>query len=290
MNNRIPESELIINPDGSVFHLHIKPGEIADNIILVGDPGRVEAIARHFSEIKFESSNREFVSKTGYFEGKLITVLSTGIGTDNIDIVMTELDALVNIDFQKREIKPQKRQLKIIRIGTSGALHQTIPVDSYLLSKAFVGFDGLLNFYAGIEHVTNPDFERSFIDYMGWSPRLATPYFVQSSETLYDKLYSSEVKTGITISAPGFYGPQGREVRVANLDGELNNKLASFEFEGDIISNYEMEGSAIAGLAKLMGHDAVVICAIIANRATKTYSKDYKKIIEELIIYVLKRI
>ena len=288
--SRIPESELIINPDGSIFHLHIKPNELADNVILVGDPDRVETIAQHFSVLESESSNREFVSKTGYYNDKHITVLSTGIGTDNIDIVMTELDALANIDFKTRTIKEEKRHLNIVRIGTSGALHKSIPVDCYLLSKAFIGFDGLLNFYADIDKVTNFEFEKSFKTHMNWSARLATPYFVQASTKLYDKLYSSAVETGLTISAPGFYGPQGRQVRLPIVDEALNRKLASFKFQGDIVSNYEMEGSAIAGLSKLLGHEAITICAIIANRASETYSKDYKKIVESLIIYVLKRI
>lgn len=287
---RIPESELIINPDGSIFHLHIKPNQLAENIILVGDPGRVDSVAKHFSVLESEASNREFVSKTGYYNQKHITVLSTGIGTDNIDIVMTELDALVNVDFMTRTVKPEKRRLNIVRIGTSGALHESIPIDSYLLSKAFIGFDGLLNFYAGIENVTNVEFEKEFVRYMKWSSRLATPYYVNASDKLYQKLNSENVKTGITISTPGFYGPQGREVRLPVIDAEINNKLASFTFQGNIISNYEMEGSAIAGLSKLLGHEAITICAIIANRVSETYSKDYKQIIEDLIIYVLNRV
>lgn len=287
---RIPESELIINPDGSIFHLHIKPGEIAENIILVGDPERVELIVSFFDRVESQSQNREFVSKTGFFEGKHITVLSTGIGTDNIDIVLTELDALVNVDFLTRTEKDQKTALNIIRIGTSGALHKSIGVDSYLLSKAFIGFDGLLNFYQGVEHVTDFDFEKAFMNYMTWSPRLATPYFVQASEKLFQKLQSDETKVGITISSPGFYGPQGREVRLSIIDVDMNEKLANFEYKGNIITNYEMEGSAIAGLSKLLGHEAITVCAIIANRVSKTYSDDYKKTIKNLVIYVLKRI
>ncbi|MFB6319349.1 nucleoside phosphorylase [Saccharicrinis sp. FJH54] len=287
---RIPESELIINPDGSVFHLHIKPGELADKIILVGDPGRVATIANEFDRIESEAENREFVSKTGYFNGKHITVLSTGIGTDNIDIVLNELDALVNIDFETREINEKLKSLDIVRIGTSGGLHKDIPVDSIVMSERSIGFDGLLNFYEGRNDVSDLDFENYLKDQLKWIPELASPYVVHASDKLIKRLDGSNIIKGATISAPGFYGPQGRELRLKTSNREINSIIETFSYKGTIIANYEMESSAIAGLSGLLGHNAVTLCAIIANRVTKDYSKDYKIIIKELIQHVLELI
>lgn len=286
---RIPESELIINPDGSVFHLHLKPGQLAPKIILVGDPGRVNTVASFFDNIELEVENREFKTITGYFKGQRISVISTGIGTDNIDIVMNELDALVNIDFQTRFIKQEKTSLQIIRIGTSGGLHADIPVNSYVISERSIGFDGLLNFYRDRNLVCDLDFEQYFMDIVNWNSLLTKPYVVKASTDLVTKLESENTHKGTTISAPGFYGPQGRELRLKIVDPELNDKLAAFNYNGNIIANYEMESSAIAGLSALLGHNATTICLIIANRVRKEYSKDYKTHMHKLIQYVLER-
>lgn len=288
--SRIEESELIINPDGSVFHLHIKPGELAPNIILVGDPGRVETVAGFFDKTDHQSANREFVSRTGTYKGTRVTVLSTGIGTDNIDIVLNELDALVNIDFNSRTIKNEKTSLNIVRIGTSGSLQEDLPVDSWLLSQKAIGFDGLLNFYDGCEGICNLDFEQKLIDATGWSSRLTNPYVVDASDELFNLLYDKNVYKGVTISAPGFYGPQGRVLRLSLKDSEINDKLSDFRYGDERITNYEMECSAIYGLSKLMGHKAATVCAIIANRKAGAYSKDYKPVIKSLIQYVLDRL
>ncbi|MFC0878200.1 nucleoside phosphorylase [Saccharicrinis sp. FJH2] len=287
---RIPESELIINPDGSAFHLHIKPGELAEKVILVGDPGRVETITKHFDSIESEAENREFVSKTGYYKGKHITVLSTGIGTDNIDIVVNELDALVNIDFETREIKSNLTSLDIVRIGTSGGLHKDIPVDRIVMSERSIGFDGLLNFYEGRNEISDLQFESYLKKELKWLPELASPYVVHASEELIKRLDGENIIKGCTISAPGFYGPQGRELRLKTSNREINKIIETFNFNGSIIANYEMESSAIAGLSKLLAHNAVTLCAIIANRVTKKYSKDYKIVISQLIEHVLELI
>jgi uridine phosphorylase len=288
--NRIEESELIINPDGSVFHLHLKPGELAPNIILVGDPGRVETVSGFFDQIHFEANNREFVSRTGTYKGTLVTVLSTGIGTDNIDIVLNELDALVNIDFTSRTIKEKHTSLNIVRIGTSGSLQEDLPVDSWLMSKKAIGFDGLLNFYARCESICNLDFEHQLMEATGWSSRLPNPYVVDASEDLLNLLSDENVHNGVTISAPGFYGPQGRVLRLALQDADINEKLSAFRYQEERITNYEMECSAIYGLSKLMGHNAATVCAIIANRKAGAYSKDYKPVIKSLIRYVLDKL
>lgn len=287
---RIPESELIINPDGSAFHLHIKPEELAGKIILVGDPGRVEMISSHFDNIEYEASNREFVSRTGRYKGKSITVLSTGIGTDNIDIVLNELDALANIDFKTREVKSKLTSLDIVRIGTSGGLHKDIPVDSIVMSVKSIGFDGLLNFYADREMISDLAFEQHVKDHLNWNHNLASPYVVNASDKLISQLERNDIFKGATISAPGFYGPQGRVLRLQTSNPEINRRIESFKFNGTIIANYEMESSAIAGLSALLGHNAVTLCAVIANRVTKAYSKDYKAIIKKLIEHVLESI
>jgi uridine phosphorylase len=278
----IPSSELIINADGSVFHLHLRPGDIADTIILVGDPARVKMIADRFDKIEVEKANREFVSATGYVGKNRLSVLSTGIGTDNIDIVMTELDALVNVDFESRTVKRQHHALRILRIGTSGALHADIPLGSILMSDISVGFDGLLNFYANRESVNLEAMEKAFVEHTQWNKRLADPYVVAASEVLID-LFGDDVVHGITISAPGFYGPQGRVVRLGLVDPDLLSKIESFRFGNMRINNFEMESSAIAGLSLLLGHQAATICTVIANRHLKEANADYNVYVEKMI-------
>lgn len=283
-------SELIINADGTIFHLHLLPEQIAETIILVGDPGRVELVASFFDEVEHSVSSREFVTKTGTLNGKRISVISTGIGTDNIDIVVTELDALVNMDFKTLQPKKTHTKLNLIRIGTSGALRADIPVNSFLLSEKSIGFDGMLNFYADRNKVSDLDFEKAFKEYVNWDKKLASPYVVDASEMLLEKLASETMIKGVTISANGFYGPQGRVVRLQTLDPELNDKLATFEYKGHHITNYEMESSAIFGLAKLLGHEAVCVCTIIANRVLQEANSDYKPIVEKLIKEVLEKL
>ncbi len=287
---RIEESELIINDDGSVFHLHLKPGEIADTIILVGDPARVELVASFFNSVEVERENREFVSKTGKIYGRRVTVVSTGIGTDNIDIVLNELDALVNIDFNTRTVKSKLTSLNLVRIGTSGSLQKELPVDSWVLSEKAIGFDGLLNFYAGRDTISDLEFESAFTTGVGWSNQLAAPYVVNAGSELVQKLDGDGITKGVNISSPGFYGPQGRVLRLNLTDPELNDKITNFRFKNYSITNYEMECSAIYGLSALMGHQAVTVCAIIANRLAGTYSEDYKSVIKSLVETVLTRL
>lgn len=287
--NKIPESELILNKDGSIFHLHLHPEDIGDTIILVGDQSRVKTVSSFFEKIEVKKQNREFITHTGIFNGKRITVTSTGIGTDNIDIVVNELDAITNIDLKTRKIKDGFKPLNFVRIGTSGALQGDIPVDSPVISEMAIGFDGLLNFYANRDKICNLDIEKQFINKLNWNKQLTSPYFVNSSKELLDKI-GFDMKKGITISAPGFYGPQGRVLRLPIQDSDINNKITAFEFENMKITNYEMECSAIYGLSKLLGHNAVTVCNIIANRIRKEYSSDYKKSVKELIIKVLERL
>lgn len=287
---KIPESELIINPDGSIFHLHLHPHQLARKIILVGDPGRINTVSSFLDSIELSVENREFKTVTGIYNKKRISVISTGIGTDNIDIVLNELDALVNIDFNTRKIKDIKTVLEIIRVGTSGGLHADIPVNSYLISERSIGFDGLLNFYKDRNKVCDLVFEQYFMDMVNWNPLLTKPYVIESSKELVKKLQSAKTINGTTISAPGFYGPQGRELRLKVVDDQLNNKLATFNYNGNTITNYEMESSAIAGLSALLGHKATTICLIIANRVSKQYSENYKSHMRNLIQYVLERI
>lgn len=286
---QIKSSELILNKDESIFHLHLKPEYISDTIILVGDQGRVEIVSRFFDNIELKIQNREFITHTGTYNNKRLTVISTGIGTDNIDIVLNELDALVNIDLKNRTLKNKHTSLNFIRIGTSGALQNDIDVDSYLISKMAIGFDGLLNFYAHRNKICNLKFEEAFKKHTNWNKLLASPYIVNSSDILFEKL-SNNIRSGITISAPGFYGPQGRILRLPLQDAELNNKIESFDYNGLKITNYEMESSAIFGLSKLLGHQAVTLCTIIANRVTKQFSSDYKEAIESLIKLTLERL
>jgi len=287
--SKIESSELIINPDGSIYHLHLRPQDIANTILLVGDPGRVEMISKHFTSIEIKIMNREFCTHTGYYNGKRITALSTGIGTDNIDIVLNELDALVNIDFQTRMPKKEHTTLNLVRLGTSGGLQANVEVDSFLVSEKAIGFDGLLNFYAQRNEVVELDFEKAFTEFVGWNSLLPLPYVVSASSKLLEKLKGNNM-TGVTISAPGFYGPQGRVLRLPIIDPEINNKIEKFDFNGKKITNYEMESSALFGLSKLLGHEALTICVIIANRVNKTFSKDYKPKVEALIKYTLDKL
>jgi uridine phosphorylase len=284
--NKIGESELIINSDGSIFHLKLKPEHIAKDIILVGDPGRVAMISDFFDKVEHVISNREFITHTGTYKGKRISVIATRIGTDNIDIVLNELDALVNIDLYNRTIKEKKTSLNLIRIGTSGALHEDIEVDSFLLSEMAVGFDGLLNFYANRNSVCNTEMENAFKSHTSWNQLLTSPYFVNSSKELSEKI-GKGIQRGITISAPGFYGPQGRVLRLQIQDPDINDKIRSFRYNNKRITNYEMESSALFGLSALLGHQAATVCVIIANRYAKKYSKDYKPAVKNLIKHVL---
>jgi len=285
-----PPSELIVNSDGSIFHLHLKPGQLADNIILVGDPDRVALVAAYFDTQECSVSNREFNTITGTYKGKRISVISTGIGTDNIDIVMNELDALSNIDLETRTEKPDFRQLTIIRIGTSGGMQADIPLGSFLISEKSIGFDGMLNFYAGRDGVSDLKFEESMKKHLQWNPQLAAPYVVDADDELVNRIGKEDMLRGVTISANGFYGPQGRVLRIDLADMQINDKIESFRYGKYKITNYEMEGSAIAGLSKLMGHKAMTVCCIIANRRAEAAKTDYKPYIEKLVKTVLNRI
>jgi len=287
--NKIAASELILNPDGSVYHLNLKPENVATNIIFVGDQNRVPKITAHFDSIEFETQKREFRTITGMYKGTRMSVISTGIGPDNIDIVMNELDALFNIDLEARIVKKSHTALNIVRIGTSGSLQSDIPVDSFVLAKYGLGFDGMLHSY-DCEHILEADFEDAFIKHTNWSPRKARPYVVKNSEELQIKLTSDKVFIGVTATAVGFYGPQGRVLRLALEDPKLNSKIDSFDFKGVKITNLEMETSAIYGLSKLLGHNACSMNAIIANRANGTFSEDPYKPIEELIAYTLNKL
>lgn len=288
---QFPPSELIINEDGSIFHIHLKPEQLADNVILVGDPGRVALVASYFDSQEFSVSSREFNTITGLYKGKRITVLSTGIGTDNIDIVMNELDALANINLQTRTEKKEFRRLNIVRIGTSGGMQADIPLGSFLISEKSIGFDGMINFYAGRDSVSDLDFEAALTKHLNWNKQLAAPYVVDADEELVKRIGRDDMLRGVTISANGFYGPQGRKLRVGLADPYLNDKIESFRYKHYKITNYEMEGSAIAGLAKLMGgHKALTVCCVIANRRVEAANTDYKPYIEKLVQTVLDRI
>jgi uridine phosphorylase len=289
MTNIIAETELILNPNGSVFHLKLLPEHIADNIIIVGDQGRVEMVSKYFDTIDFKVQNREFITHTGTYKGKRIMVLSSGIGTDNIDILVNELDAAVNIDLKTRTIKEQKRSLNIVRIGTSGALQQDIPVDSFVVSTHGLGFDGLLNYYLDLPKVNDNDISEAFIKQTNWNKNLPYPYAVKGSETLINKL-GHDLIQGITATAPGFYGPQGRKLRLTPWVEDFNQQLTDFKHNGQRITNFEMETSALYGLGQLLGHQTATVCAIIANRVAKKYSSDYKVAVEKLVQLVLERL
>ena len=286
---RIPESELIINGDGSAFHIHLRPEELADNVILVGDPGRVDMVGEFLTDIEFRHQSREFVSITGKYAGKRVTVLSTGIGTDNIDIVMNELDALANIDFSSREVKPEHRTLQILRIGTTGAIHPDIPLGSFIFSHISVGCDGLLNWYADRDSISLLDMEEAFKEHVHWDKHLPDPYFVRASDKLIKKFEDCTVK-GVTISASGFYGPQGRVVRMQLAMPEMVQDFETFRFGEYRITNFEMESSALAGLASHLGHDAGTVCCAIANRYLKDANTDYKPQVRKLVELSLQRL
>lgn len=290
MKGCIKNSELIINPDGSVFHLHLKPKDIADTIILVGDPARVSILASYLNSIEIEKSNREFKSVTGIYNSKRISIISTGIGTDNIDIVINELDALANIDFKTRIPKEDIKSLNIIRIGTSGAIQEDIPVDSFVVSTKSIGFDGMLNFYRERDSISDLAFEEAFMKATNWRTNLAHPYVVDASEKLISLFDDKNIIKGITISANGFYGPQGRVLRLPLIDSSLNKKIELFRYKGLKVTNYEMESSAIAGLSALLGHQAITICAIIANRVTGESNANYQNSMKSLIEYTLNKI
>lgn len=285
----LKNSELILNSDGSIYHLHLKPEDIADTILFVGDQDRVDEVSKYFDTIENKTQHREFKTHTGYFKGKRLSVLSTGIGPDNIDIVMNELDALVNIDFKTRQIKINKRQLEIIRIGTSGALQPYIDVDQFLISSHAIDLNGLLQSYKS-DSIQNKTIEEAFITQTGWSPKKAKPIVVESSKALESKLSSAHTVSGITATCGGFYGPQGRVLRLELEDNSLNTNMDQFEFDGLKVTNFEMETSAIYGLAKLLGHHACSMNAILANRALGTFSKQSAETIDTLIQYTLNKL
>lgn len=290
MKKRFPESELIINSDNTIFHLHVAPEQLADKVILVGDPGRVKQVAAHFESIECECENREFKTITGSYKGKRITVVSTGIGCDNIDIVINELDALANIDFKTREEKDTLRSLEIVRIGTCGGLQPFTPTGTFIASAKSIGFDGLLNFYAGRNDVCDLEFEEAFKQHLHWNPLLCAPYVIDADKELVDRIAGDDMVRGVTIACGGFFGPQGRELRIPLADPEQNAKVESFEHDGWHITNFEMESSAVAGLSKLLGHKAMTCCMVIANRLTKEANSGYKNSMDDLIKLVLERI
>lgn len=286
------ESELIINKDGSIFHLHVKPEQLADKVILVGDPGRVALVASHFENKEAEVESREFRTVTGTYKGKRITVISTGIGCDNIDIVMNEVDALANIDFKTREEKAQLRSLEIVRIGTCGGLQLNTPEGTFICSEYSVGFDGLLNFYEGRNAVCDLQMERALIEHLGWTGNMCQPYpyIIKADESLTEQIAQNDMVRGITVACGGFFGPQGRELRIPLTDPHQNEKIESFEYKGKHITNFEMESSALAGLARLMGHRATTCGMVIANRRAGKADTGYKNKIDDLIQTVLDRI
>lgn len=286
------ESELIINSDGSVFHLHVKPEHLANKIILVGDPGRVALVASHFHTVECDVESREFHTITGTYNGKRIMVTSTGIGCDNIDIVMNEIDALANIDFNTREENDKIRQLEIVRIGTCGGLQPYTPVGTFICSEKSVGFDGLLNFYAGRNAVCDLAMERALLNHLGWTGNMCAPapYVIDADSELVERIAGKDMVRGVTIACGGFFGPQGRQLRVPLADPKQNEKIESFEYNGYRITNFEMESSALAGLARLMGHKATTCCMVIANRVAKEANTGYKNKIDDLIKVILERI
>ena len=290
MKRVFPPSELIINEDGSIFHLHLRPEQLADKVILVGDPGRVQTVAAHFERMECDIQSREFHTITGRYKGKRISVVSTGIGCDNIDIVMTELDALANIDFQTRTENDEHRTLSIVRVGTCGGLQPFTPTGSFIASVKSIGFDGLLNYYDGRNDVCDLQLEEAFKKHMNWSPLKGAPYVAQANPELIDQIAQDDMVRGITIACGGFYGPQGRQIRLRIQDPQQNEKVEAFEYGGLRICNFEMESSAVAGLSSLLGHRAMTCCMVIANRYTTEVNTEYKNSIDTLIEMVLDRI
>lgn len=285
---RIKDSELPLQSTGAVYHLNLFPEELADNVIVVGDPGRVPAVSQYFDTIEVKKSNREIVTHTGTYKGKRISVMSTGMGTDNIDICLTELDALANIDLKNREVKESGRHLNIVRIGTCGALQPEIKVDTFVAAEAGFGFDGLLHFY-NYGNISDEKLVEAFVAHTGWNERLPYPYCVEGSKELRDRI-AFDMTHGITASAGGFYGPQGREIRAKLAYPGLNEKIESFNYNGRRITNLEMETSALYGMSKMLGHNALTVCVAVANRVSKEFSKDYHPAVDKLIRTVLDRI
>ena len=292
MKEYFAPSELIINEDGSVFHLHLKPEQLAGKVILVGDPGRVALVASHFDSKECEVESREFKTITGAYKGKRITVTSTGIGCDNIDIVMNELDALANIDFNTRYEKEELKSLEIVRIGTCGGLQPYTPVGTFICSEISVGFDGLLNFYEGRNAVCDLPLERALLNHLGWTGNMCAPapYAIHADSGMVERIAGKDMVRGITVACGGFFGPQGRKLRIPLADPHQNEKIESFEYQGRRITNFEMESSALAGLSRLQGHKATTVCMVIANRVAKEANTGYNNQIDDLIKLVLERI
>lgn len=292
MKTYFAPSELLINEDGSVYHLHVKPEQLADKIIVVGDPARVDLIASYFDDVECQIVSREFHTTTGTYRGKRISIISTGIGCDNVDIVLNEIDALANIDFQTRETKDRLRSFEIVRIGTCGGLQPDTPIGTYICSEVSIGFDGLLNFYQGRNAVCDLPMERALLNHLGWSGNMCcpAPYAIHSDKELVERIARTDMKRGITVACGGFFGPQGRQLRIPLADPHQNEKIGSFEYDGLRITNYEMESSALAGLSRLLGHRATTVCLVIANRVAQEANTDYKKLMNNLIQMVLEHI
>ncbi|MDE7160827.1 MAG: nucleoside phosphorylase [Muribaculaceae bacterium] len=286
----IPPSELIINDDGSAFHIHLRPDQLRDNIIMVGDPGRVDMVASYFDEIDYDVQSREFHAIAGKYKGKELMCISHGIGSDNIEIVVTELDALANIDFKTREVKPEHRTLNLVRVGTSGSLQEELHIGDFVIAEKGTGTDGILNFYADRDKVCDLEFEKAFTAHTHWMKSWAAPYTVDADPMLVERIGRDDMVRGYTISAVGFYAPQGREVRLRLADPDLNAKIESFRFNGRPVTNFEMESGCLQGMAKLLGHRAMTVCCIIAERRLNNADTDYKPKVRELIETVLDRI
>ena len=286
----IPSSQLIINDDRSVFHIHLKPDQLRDKIILVGDPNRVSMVASYFDTIDYDVSSREFHAIAGTYKGKSLMCISHGIGADNIEIVVTELDALANIDFETRKVKKEKRVLELVRIGTSGSLQYDLKIGDFVIAQKGMGFDGILNFYEGRDKVCDLDFEKKFCEFVEWNPQWATPYVVDADKDLIERIGKNEMVRGNTIASVGFYAPQGREVRLKLKDPNLIKKIEEFRYEGSPITNFEMESACLQGMAKLLGHKAMTVCCIIAQRREEDANTDYKPSVAKLIETVLERI
>ena len=292
MKTYFAPSELLINEDGSVYHLHVKPEQLADKIIVVGDPARVDLIASYFDDVECQIVSREFHTTTGTYRGKRISIISTGIGCDNVDIVLNEIDALANIAFQTRETKDRLRSFETVRIGPCGGLQPDTPIGTYICSEVSIGFDGLLNFYQGRNAVCDLPMERALLNHLGWSGNMCcpAPYAIHSDKELVERIARTDMKRGITVACGGFFGPQGRQLRIPLADPHQNEKIGSFEYDGLRITNYEMESSALAGLSRLLGHRATTVCLVIANRVAQEANTDYKKLMNNLIQMVLERI
>lgn len=286
---KIGSSELIINQDGSAFHIHLRPDQLRDNILMVGDPGRVSMVAEMFDSIDYDVQSREFHTIAGKYKGKDVMCISHGIGSDNIEIVVTELDALANIDFNTREVKPQHRTLNMVRVGTSGSLQPDLHIGDYVIAEKATGTDGILNYYAARDSVCDLDFQREFMRHTGWLPSWAAPYTVDADPLLVEKIGRDDMHRGFTVSAVGFYAPQGREVRLQLADPDLNTKIESFRFNGRPVTNFEMESGCLQGMARLLGHRAMTVCCIIAERTASKVNTDYKPRVKELLRTVLDR-